>query len=140
MKIKLVWVPLLVRKVNSDESDDNESPKNNSVSPGTADVGQGQASIRGQGRRRGRGRGRGRGIRQQGRRITGNTELPNDDWNWNNAYSGDSTQSAPLPFDAQDSGPSTDAEQCSSPEEFFQLLFTNELLQSIVENTNLYAA
>ena len=59
--------------------------KNNGVSPGIADVGQGQggqASIRGQGRRRGRGRGRGQGIRQQGRGRTGNSEPPNDYLNY----------------------------------------------------------
>ena len=105
--------------------------------------------ARGRGRGRGRGGGRGRGrMRGQGTRGTrrgGRTACsvqanPVDDkWKWLSTYANDSSISSPPVFNVE-SGPSAEAKCCDCPGDFFRLLFTDELVDTIVKNTKVHAA
>ena len=59
-------------------------------------------------------------------------------WEWTSDYNDDSTVSAPPPFN-ESMGPSLEAKSCVDPLEFFGLLFPDELVQLITDNTILYA-
>lgn len=149
---------------NEELSADKESSADEESSSGTNDVrdaraddqskgGDGQI-IRGRGRggrgrgRGGRGRGsggrgRGRGGRGRGRGGRGTASAGKHDgrpppWEWSCDYNDDSTVSAPPPFN-EPFGPSLEAQACEEPEEFFSLLFPDELIQLIIDNTILYA-
>ena len=95
---------------------------------------------RGRGRERARGsRNRGRGSQSRGRRrarksqVRGRRGTENrarngdfgnkTDWVWSDAYIDDSSMSSPPCFSA-DCGPSSLALSCSTPEDFFRLVFT----------------
>ena len=119
---------------------------------GTARVRGRRSAIRGRAIRRPsdktrRGRGRSRrgrvstsrsgaiGRGRTGRRVP---MIP-PNWEWMDTYCNDSSSSTPPNFD-EVTGPSTEAFACETPEEFFRLLFPGELVEHIVENTNLYAS
>ena len=77
-------------------------------------------------------RARGRaGRARAGRSVT-------DEWKWSTTFSDDPSISSP-PIFSQQCGPS-EAHNCDEPDDFFRLLFTDELVSSIVDNTNLYAS
>ena len=79
---------------------------------------------------------RGRGSRGRARRRVP-TKPP--EWEWMDTYCNDSSSSTPPNFD-EDTGPSAEAFTCDTPEEFFRLLFPDDLVELIVDNTNLYAS
>lgn len=102
--------------------------------------GRGRGRGRGGGRGRGRMRGQGtRGTRRGGRTARSVQANPVDDkWKWLSTYTNDSSISSPV-FNVE-SGPSAEAKCCDCPGDFFRLLFTDELVDTIVENTKVYAA
>ena len=107
---------------------------------GTSSVKGRSRASRGRGRSRGRSRGRGgvRGGGTRGRTGNGRDNLPPVEWKWNTTYNDDSSMSSPPDFDANH-GPSDRAQAPSTPVGFFQLLFTEDLVDLIVQHTNRYA-
>ena len=98
---------------------------------GSRGRGRGRGHGRGQGSRGcGRGRGQGRGHRSQVYRR--------EEWEWNTSYDDDSTQSAPPPFD-EEAGPTSLTKDSEIPIDFLKLIFTDELIDTIVIETNAYA-
>ena len=91
---------------------------------------------RGKGRMRGQGT---RGTRRGGRMARSVQANPVDDkWKWLSTYANDSSISSPPVFNVE-SRPSAEAKCCDCPGDFFRLLFTDELVDTIVENTKVYA-
>ena len=107
---------------------------------GTSSVKGRSWASRGRGRSRGRSRGRGgvRGGCTRGRTGNGQDNLPPVEWKWNTTYNDDLSMSSPPDFDANH-GPSDRAQAPSTPVGFFQLLFTEDLVDLIVQHTNRYA-
>lgn len=103
---------------------------------GTGDCGRGRRiGIRAHGRGTGDCRHiRGAATRGQRRGSTSHTA-----WKWDESYNNDSSLSSPPVFD-ENSGPAAYALTWSAPDEFFRLLFPENLVELIVDNTKLYAA
>ena len=104
--------------------------------------GRGRSRRRGHGRGVGRGRGmgvgRGRGRGRRGRGLGSSDSSVDKEWKWEKEWNDDSSISAPPEFD-EDTGPKCEALECNKPDKFFHLMFTDELVDIIVTNTNLYA-
>lgn len=100
-------------------------------SRGAGSVSRGGGGVRrGGGVRHGAGRPRRRGARVRGGRTGRSGQDANkEEWQWNTTFSNDSSMSSPLVFSAE-CGPSHEAQQCERPDDFLQLLFTDESVRT----------
>ena len=144
------------RNTNAEKDDDEqeadeemEVDRNTSEDPGTvvaSTIHLQRGRGTGVGRKRGRGRGTGQGNRsvqrrskkQRNKRGHRGGKEEEDDWKWTETFNDDSTESAPPPYN-EETGPTPAAQACSTPIEFLKLILTDELIELIVTETNVYA-